>query len=132
MVMPKSAGKKIVSANYQDRESSLKWLVRDEGAPLESAIAYSSLVASGVVFTESGDEERGFGCRVVALCDAVTIGKKTTKKMRLQENFEPIIFTGVRFRREDGETLEKCHSLQLLPTGEMYALVAASAPAAVA
>ena len=61
----------VVSANYRDRNSAYKWLVRRAEDPIESAVAVESLELRGVQFRESNKAEQGFGCSTVAFCEEV-------------------------------------------------------------
>lgn len=61
---------KIVSANYRDRKSPYRWLIRQEDQPVESARAFKSVKARGVKIISSNAIEEGFGCRIVAKCQA--------------------------------------------------------------
>lgn len=62
----------IVSANYRDRDSEYRWLVRREDEPIENAVACKLVSATGIEFTRSGDES-GFGCALIAVCENVSI-----------------------------------------------------------
>lgn len=59
----------IVSANYRDRSSPLRWLLRSGGSEPVEASPFTALVANGVEFCPSSDYEEGFGCSIVAYCD---------------------------------------------------------------
>lgn len=63
----------VVSANYRDRNSQYKWLVRRVKEPIEKAVACEIVHCSGVTFGDSNKDEYGFGCKVVAYCDNVNI-----------------------------------------------------------
>lgn len=120
-----SAGKpvmKIVSANYRNRDSDMRWLVRDEGAPLDSAVESKSLKAKEVVFYQSSPEERGFGCSIVARCNSVEIlGDTMQKKGRGQVTLR---FDGNHFCAvETAKKVGKCTTLNLNPDGSIYATV---------
>jgi len=61
----------IVSANYLDRGSPNKWLARAAGVEPEKAQPHKELRLTNVTFGASSASERGFGCSVVAKCEAV-------------------------------------------------------------
>ena len=63
----------VVSANYRDRQSQYKWLVRRFDEPIEKAVPCGSVSCSGVTFTNSNKAEEGFGCRTVAVCENVSV-----------------------------------------------------------
>lgn len=126
MAKKKSAAKakpvvmKIVSANYRNRNSEMRWLVRDEGAPLDSAVEYKGLKAKGVVFYKSTTEERGFGCSIVARCKSVeVIGDRMQKKGRRQVTLRFVHDHFYAF--EIAEKVGKCTTLNLNPDGSIYA-----------
>lgn len=62
-----------VSANYRDRSSAYKWLVRRTEDPIEKAVACQEVRARGVVFGPSNASEEGFGCKQVAVCESVSV-----------------------------------------------------------
>lgn len=63
----------VVSANYRDRQSPYKWLVRRVDEPIDKAVACEFVRCSGVTFGDSNKEEKGFGCNRVAFCENVSI-----------------------------------------------------------
>lgn len=63
----------IISANYRDRQSLLKWLVRRRDEPAEKARECQSLTARFVRLEKSSEVEEGFGCRVVAAAELVHV-----------------------------------------------------------
>lgn len=63
----------VVSANYRDRSSSFCWLVRRYDEPIDKAVACEEVHCTGVKFTASNAEEKGFGCGVVAVCENVSV-----------------------------------------------------------
>lgn len=69
----------VVSANYRNRNSNYKWLVRRIDEPIEKAVACEDVHCIGVKFTGSNAEEKGFGCGVVAVCENVSIGSPETE-----------------------------------------------------
>lgn len=58
----------VVTPNYRNRDSEYKWLIREEGQPLESARACRRVEAHNAKFADS-KEESGFGCSVVAIAE---------------------------------------------------------------
>ncbi len=58
----------VVSANYKDRESEFKWLIRAEHQHSEKAKEFQFVKAIGVEFKDSNAYEIGFGCTKVAFC----------------------------------------------------------------
>lgn len=69
----------VVSANYRNRNSQYKWLVRRIDEPIDRAVACEDVQCIGVKFTESNADEKGFGCGVVAVCENVSIGYPETE-----------------------------------------------------
>jgi hypothetical protein len=108
---------KIVSANYRNRNSAYRWLIRDENEPIESARAFKAVQAKGVRFGASRAEE-GFGCSIVAFCDEA-IGREPEVRVT------PLRFDGQSFRAVEGSRLvEACETLDLAPDGKMVATLA--------
>lgn len=56
----------IVSANYRDRSSPYRWLIREDHEPPEAARACRTVTLENARFGKSDQYEEGFGCRVVA------------------------------------------------------------------
>lgn len=103
---------KIVSANYNNRDSDYKWLVRDENEPAQKAVACKAVNATGVSFITSPDYEQGFGCSMVARCE-------TAEMIDPEPRGEPLKFNGLDFNDEYGRRVTECETLTLLPTGKM-------------
>ena len=110
----------IVSANYLDRTSPNRWLIRDETEHHSQARVVKSVVATGVTFVLSDQIETGFGCGVVAKC-------KTAEEWHGQEPAEKT--TSLRF---DGfytfydstiRAVKSCKRLELGEDGSIMALL---------
>lgn len=63
--------KYVISANYRDRNSVNKWLVRRSSQHPDEAVERSTVHAKGVIFCPSTEFETGFGCTVVAYAEEV-------------------------------------------------------------
>ena len=63
----------VVAANFLDRKSPFKWLVRKSDEPLSSYVRCKAVVARNVTFIDSPAGEQGFGCATVAFCDEVMV-----------------------------------------------------------
>lgn len=61
----------VISANYRDRDSVNKWLVRLSSEHPDKAVERSTVHAKGVIFCPSTEFETGFGCSVVAYAEEV-------------------------------------------------------------
>lgn len=59
----------VISANYRDRSSPNKWLVRLANEHPSKAVERSTVHAKGVTFGVSSDYEDGFGCSAVAYAE---------------------------------------------------------------
>lgn len=68
----------VVSANYRNRNSNFKWLVRRIDEPIQDAVACKDVQCVGATFTDSNEDEQGFGCSRVAICENVCIGYPET------------------------------------------------------
>ena len=108
---------KIVSANYRNRNSAYRWLIRDENEPVENARAFKSVRATGVHFGASRAEE-GFGCSVVAFCEEAVGREPEAQEI-------PLRFDGHDFRTVHGNRyVEACDTLDLGSDGKMVATMA--------
>ncbi len=107
---------KIVSANYLDRKSKKRWLVRDEKDDPQDAEAHQEVVLTGVRFGRAPIYEQGFGCSIVAFAETATPtkGKPNRDEVRLT-------FDWNRFVDGNGNTVATCDSLRLTSDGKMYA-----------
>lgn len=108
----------IISANYRDRSSAYKWLVRRSDQSPQEAKAFKSVRAKGVIFCPSTAYESGFGCSVVAFADeVVTEGPEHTITLK---------FTGPdggnNFVDGDGKVHEEVAELYLGEHGEITAV----------
>lgn len=65
--------KKVISANYRDRSSPFKWLVRDYDQHPDSAIECKRVFADEVRFETSNEIEQGFGCAIVAISEQIVV-----------------------------------------------------------
>ncbi len=63
----------VVSANYRNRKSEYKWLVRRYDESIDKAIPCKRVKCSNVKFEPSNKDEEGFGCHLVAVCESVSI-----------------------------------------------------------
>jgi hypothetical protein len=109
---------KVISANYRDRDSKYRWLVRDEEHAPENAVACKGVKASGnIVFKRSDAYEAGWGCSRVAVCDGEVemIGVEPSPSA-------PLYFDGFDFRRKiDDEAVVELKGLELTADGGMFA-----------
>ena len=107
----------IISANYLDRTSPYKWLVRNEQDPVEKAVACKEVKATNVSFRASSTFEEGFGCRTVAVTnDEVEIISPEPKPVELR-------FVGDAFYDPDYVEVREVSTLHLTSEGKMIALV---------
>ena len=104
----------IVSANYRDRQSPFKWLVRDAKDYPKKAVAYKSVRATGVTFGPSDKYESGFGCSTVATAETVETSGPEKKETRLT-------FEGRNFYTEGGKEVKAVDVLDLREDGKMFA-----------
>ena len=63
----------VVTANYRNRKSEYKWLVRRYDESIDKAVACKRVKCSNVVFQASNKDEEGWGCHVVAVCESVSV-----------------------------------------------------------
>jgi len=107
----------VISANYRNRDSANKWLVRRSNEHPDLAVERSSVHAKGVIFCPSTDYETGFGCTVVAYADEVM------EEGSAPENAVKLWFTGPRgdndFVDEGGKSYPELAELHLGANGEI-------------
>ncbi len=60
---------KIVSANYRKSDSPFPWLLRDVNQSPKEAKPFKVIKATNVEFRDSEEDEKGFGCTIVACCE---------------------------------------------------------------
>ena len=132
----------VVSANYRDRTSPYKWLVRESGKPLDTAVACKEVVAHNVEFVQSTDGEYGFGCFVVGIADEASVidpepkpelsqeipAQEVTLKPEPMQEMAQLTFynDGNRWNAgfRHGETpVSKVKRLELKADGAMFALL---------
>lgn len=65
--------KYVVSANYRDRASENKWLVRRADEHPDKAVPCKEVRLKDVRFRDSNEYEEGFGCKLVAFCEDVSV-----------------------------------------------------------
>lgn len=107
----------VISANYRDRSSPNKWLVRRSNEHPDLAVERSTVHAKGVIFCPSTDYETGFGCTVVAYADEVM------DEGSAPENAVKLRFTGPGGNNDfvdgDGKSHEELAELHLGANGEI-------------
>lgn len=129
----------IVSANYRDRTSKYRWLIRDESQDPRQARAFKAIDATGVAFCPSTQWESGFGCSTVAFCEtAVGYGPMVTAVddeplshlPALIDNSVPLHFNGRSFfidKPDEGTAwVPTCANLRLNSDGSMHAVIEAA------
>lgn len=112
-----------ISANYRNRKSEYKWLVRKTDEPVEKAIAVKTVTAKKVRFSDSNRIEEGFGCKVVAITEsAVWTDAEKPAPVPAQ-----IYFDYTRFVNPlTGNMVRETEELRLAADGSMMALLPAS------
>jgi hypothetical protein len=112
----------VVSANYRDRSSKYKWLVRREEDPIEKVVAFKEVRAEGVIFKPSSKLEEGFGCKLVAYCERVNLGggerAHEFEMSQMGMSVEKLEFDGSQICKLI--PIEKLQSLDLCNDGTMY------------
>lgn len=122
----------VVTANYTDRKSDLKWLIRGEDQHVDRAVPFASVMATEVEFKPSNEAEIGFGCTMVAVC------KTAQGYNEPLQNFDPSKLTRLRFNwnsfenASTGEDVPKVAVLYLNADGHMWAQITGSEPAVAA
>ena len=113
-----SQNNKVVTANYNDRQSKNKWLVRNQRQKPQNAVGYPTVKATNVIFKRSSAVEVGFGCTMIASCE--TTQTDTNNFRRRGKNIVRLRFRGFWFEDLNGNRVEKLKTLYLNKDGSMY------------
>ena len=109
----------VISANYLDRNSDLRWLVRQPGqAPQDGQLLTSLRVDGDVSFIPGGLLEAWWGCVQVA----VTKAKIITDLGEVDPLPDRLTFNGKRFIDAQQNVVERVKSLDLRPDGKIFAV----------
>lgn len=120
----------VISANYLDRQSPFRWLVRRADEPLESARACRQVKCGSVRFKKSGTApegkgEAGFGCAVIAVAEHAE-GLDFQDEVKEQpeqpkDNRKKLEFSYDSFYDQDSNKVTEAKTLELGPHGEILA-----------
>lgn len=89
----------VLSANYKNRASDIKWLARpeDQHPSTEGAlIPTKAMIGENVLFTTSSQYESGFGCGLVAKAESYS----AFPKIDVPVGAEKLFFNGSWFVRD--------------------------------
>ena len=114
----------IISANYRNRDSEYRWLVRKADEAPEKAIAFKRVTAEGVRTQASSAYEDGFGCRIVAVAEGKCVleEREPSETPEVQLRFNG--FSGFYVVGEARHDIKKnMTSLRLEPDGSIFAVV---------
>ncbi len=109
--------KKIITANYRNRNSAYKWLIHDEGQSPEEARACKRVTAKNVKFQRSDDYEAGFVCNVVAVADEA---EGHDFEVTHNEQGSALRFNGAYFEDHKGNAIHALEDLTLNDDGTIY------------
>lgn len=116
----------VISANYRDRTSPYKWLVRDEDQEPEQATACKQVLVAGQVRFERSGKEMGFGCSVVATTSADVLMVEP-EPPEGAEKFQELKFDSYHdFEDLEGRVVKRVDELNLLQDGKIMAILPAS------
>lgn len=107
----------VISANYRDRSSKYRWLIRELGQDPSAALACKSVKAKGVRFADSDKIEEGFGCKIVAIAEEA----EGYDFEPLEPVGMPLRFDGAYFRDPEDKKVESCENLDLSESGAILA-----------
>ena len=117
----------VVSANYKNRKSPYKWLMRDQDQGISQAQEFKAIKATNVIFKPSNKSEEGFGCTAVAFCataEGFDIAPEFNKEEFKELQFKEIgVFSWGFFEKGTQTKIEKIELLYLTENGSMYAQV---------
>lgn len=116
----------IITANYRDRYSPYKWLIREADKPIETARACKRIEAEGVEFQPSDVEEARQGCTAIACVKAGQVQgfdfEDELKPINVDSSYVNLQFDGGSFRC-NGRRVNNCQRLVLQDTGSMMAVL---------
>ena len=114
----------IISANYRDRKSPNRWLIRHATQEINQAQAVPSLTAQKVAFVEShGLQEEGFDCWIVGQAESAEVATDESNQIRTSET--KLRFERDHFETQKGKRVDSCTSVRLTPDGSVYAILSA-------
>lgn len=113
----------IITANYLDRNSEYKWLVRKEHEPIEKAVACKRVVADNVLFEVSSIVEKGFGRRTMIKALNVEMFDVRPKPKKLIKLWSVGKYFYSDSEMEPGSHLRSVERLELQPDGEILVIV---------
>lgn len=117
----------VISANYRDRASPYKWLIRRSGEEPGAARACTDIDARYVRFEESSYAEYGWGCEVVAIAESA-VGRgyadlqDPVPPAEVAPDFVRLKFNGLVFATPSREVVAACERLRLTSAGDVLAL----------
>lgn len=122
---------KIISANYRDRGSKYKWLIRESQQDPTEALECREVRASQVRFLRSSGIEEGFGCAIVAEAfgDIQEIGIEPAKEsFEIPETAVELRFNGydgfyVKAAGENSENILTLKSVHLTKHGQIFGVL---------
>lgn len=112
----------VLSANYLDRNSPNKWLLRESSQKAKEATEWLAVIATDVIFRQSTQYEQGFGCSRVAYCKGIQ-SKIGTGTIELPKNAVRLKFGTLHFIGPNDNVVESCKQLFCNHKGEVYAVL---------
>lgn len=110
----------IVTANFLKRGTGKPWLIREAASGLETAKEYTTIRATQVVFQPSTDIEEGWGCNMVAACQAAEgLAEDIDVGTRIRIYYDIMSWS---FHTASGQPVKSCAELLLCANGSMYAI----------
>jgi len=106
----------IISANYNDRSSPQKWLVRDENGGREDTVPSKQLVGYEVTFERSSKWEEALGCTRVARAQSWGVSGTADRGWAREMYFSCSNF----YDSKTHLPVARCSVLLLEPDGKMY------------
>lgn len=116
----------VVSPNYRDRKSELRWLYRKDTERPDRAHAVPAIQATRVHFTYSHEFEVGFSCDMVAVCEKVDTSRPADELELVQiffhKNEDPTMLMGFYIAGTKNR-IHGCKHLVLKTNGTMFAVL---------
>lgn len=114
----------IVTANYRDRKSPTRWIMREESQDPATIEPAKALVATNVNFdfAKSGTHEARVGCITVATCEKAEVVDGEFDFAGQQDKLVPLTYGWGAFCDPQNKTVNSCEKLFLAADGKMLAL----------
>lgn len=129
-----SFGPAVISANYRDRSSNQRYLVRppaENNNSTPSTTPVQAIIAKGVSIGDASAYERSYGCVLVIFARDTQVSQDSGFVADLPDTAVKLKFSGSSFRENDTDRYldgDLDGTLYLLPNGDIYLVRTADEP----